>query len=202
MIVTTDELSFVHHTFNRQSPAAKPGSFFPENHIMADYFEHTVIQQVIPDADMTSLERLLLSRIFDSERDGDGWYFFAEQSPTEIVVVPRPDLARALASSPDMDSTAYRYVTEQLADIRPDVNEIELDFTGTPWETFFQDIVKRSGTLPYISIAVAFTCSKMRPDGFGGVAVLVTRDVICGKSTSDLLEDLISDAGLDAMPNK
>ena len=45
---------------------------------MADYFEQTVVQQTIPTADMTPLERLLLSRIFECEPDGDGWYFFAE----------------------------------------------------------------------------------------------------------------------------
>jgi hypothetical protein len=31
--------------------------------------------------DMTPLERLLLSRIFQSERDGEAWYFFAEEKP-------------------------------------------------------------------------------------------------------------------------
>ena len=38
---------------------------------MADYFTPTVIQQTILDADMTPLERLLLSHIFESERDND-----------------------------------------------------------------------------------------------------------------------------------
>ena len=40
---------------------------------MADYYTPTVIQQSIPDADMTPLELLLLSHIFDAERDSDGW---------------------------------------------------------------------------------------------------------------------------------
>ena len=38
---------------------------------MTDHFEPTVVQQTIPNADMTLLERLLLTRIFDSEADGD-----------------------------------------------------------------------------------------------------------------------------------
>ena len=42
---------------------------------MADYYTPTVIQQTIPDADMTPLERLILSHIFESEHDGAGWYF-------------------------------------------------------------------------------------------------------------------------------
>ena len=39
---------------------------------MADYFTPTDIQQTIPEADMTPLERLLLSHVFEAERDGDG----------------------------------------------------------------------------------------------------------------------------------
>jgi hypothetical protein len=73
---------------------------------MADYFEQTVVQQTIPDADMTPLERLLLSRIFQSEPHGDGWYFFAEESPSTMIVVSRAELDAALASSPDVNSAA------------------------------------------------------------------------------------------------
>ena len=38
---------------------------------MADYFTPTVIQPAIPVADITPLERLLLSHIFNAELDGD-----------------------------------------------------------------------------------------------------------------------------------
>jgi hypothetical protein len=37
----------------------------------------------------------------------------------------------------------------------------------------------------------------MRIDGFGGMAVLITRDAIVGKSTNDLLDDFLAEAGLD-----
>jgi hypothetical protein len=164
---------------------------------MADYFEQTVVQQIIPTTDMTPLERLLLSRIFDCEADGDGWYFFAEQSPSTMIFATRAELEVALASSPDVESTAHLYVTERFAAADADGPEIDLDLSGTSWEFFFQDIVKRSKTLAYVSVVTAFTCSKMRPDGFGGMAVLITRDAIVGKSTSDLLKDFLTEAGLD-----
>lgn len=164
---------------------------------MADYFEQTVVQQIIPTADMTPLERLLLSHIFECEPDCDGWYFFAEQSPSTMIFVTRAELQAALASSPDVESAAHLYVTEQLATANADATEIDLDLSGTSWEFFLQDIVKRSRTLAYVSVVAAFTCSKMRPDGFGGMAVLITRDAIVGKSTNDLLEDFLAEAGLD-----
>ena len=164
---------------------------------MADYFEPTIIQQSIPAADMTPLERLLLSRIFECEPDGDGWYFFAQESPSTMIFATRAELEAALASSPETESAAHRYVTEHLAADNADATEIDLDLSGTSWEFFFQDIVKRSKTLAHVSVVTAFTCSKMRPDGFGGMAVLITRDAIVGKSTNDLLEDFLAEAGLD-----
>jgi hypothetical protein len=163
---------------------------------MANYYEQTVVQPTIPDADMTPLEQLLLSRIFQFEMEGDGWYFFAEEHPTEVVGAIRDELERALASLPDTDSTLHRCVAEQLADADSDATEVRLDFTGTSWEPFFQDIVKRSKTLRYVTVISAFTCSKMRPDGFGGMAILITRDAILGKSTSDILDDFLVEAGL------
>lgn len=75
--------------------------------------------------------------------------------------------------------------------------EIDLDLTGTSGEFFLQDVVKRSRTLAYISVVAAFNCSRMRPDGFGGIAVLITADDIGGKSTNDLIEEFLSEAGLN-----
>jgi len=164
---------------------------------MADYFEPTVVQQSIPETDMTPLERLLLSRIFQSERDGKAWFFFAEDNPCTMVHATRAELVEALASSPDRDSAAHRYVTERLAAVGADAVEIDLDLTGTSWEFFLQDVVKRSQTIAYISVVTAFTCSRMRPDGFGGMVMLITADAIRGKSTNDLIEELLSEAGLD-----
>ena len=164
---------------------------------MADYFEQTVVQQSIPEIDMTPLERLLLSRIFQSERDGEAWYFFAEDNPCTMIRTTRAELAEALASSPDRDSAAHRYVTGRIAAVGAQAEEIDLDLGVTSWEFFLQDIVKRSRTLLYISAVAAFTCSRMRPDGFGGMAVLITAEAIRGKSTNDLIEEFLSDAGLD-----
>ena len=38
----------------------------------------------------------------------------------------------------------------------------------------------------------------MRPDGFGGMAVLITADAIVGKSTNDILEDFLAENEGDA----
>lgn len=164
---------------------------------MADYFTPTVIQQTIPDADMTPLEVLLLSHVFEAERDGDGWYFFSEQGPADTLYVERVALEVALAASEQAsDSSANSFVREHLPDphaIGPLPSHLDLDLSTTSWEFIMQDIVKRSATLIYVTAVSSFTCSRMRPDGFGGAAVLISADAILGKSTNEILEEFIEE---------
>ncbi len=162
---------------------------------MADYYTPTVIQQTIPEADMTPLERLLLSHIFESERDGKGLYFFSELGPTDMTVIERAALESALATSGlDVDNTANTFVRKVLAGLKDEElqdDHLDVDFSETSWESILQDIVRRSPTLRYVSAVSSFTCSRMRPDGFGGAVVVISADAILGKSTTDLLEEFI-----------
>ena len=162
---------------------------------MADYYTPTVIQQTIPEADMTPLERLLLSHIFDAERDGEGWYFFSEQGPADMILVECTALEAALAQSQAHDeNVANTLVREHLTKLQaaePDAPLVDLDLSTTSWEFIMQDIVRRSPTLNYVSVVSSFTCSRMRPDGFGGMVVVISAGAILGKSTNDLLEEFI-----------
>lgn len=162
---------------------------------MADYYTPTVIHQTIADADMTPLERLLLSHIFEAERDGEGWYFFSEVGPVDMTLIGRVALETALAASElDVDNTANTFVSELLADLKDDElqdEHLDVDFSETSWESILQDIVRRSSTPGYVSGVSSFTCSRMRPDGFGGAVVVIAADAILGKSTTDLLEEFI-----------
>jgi hypothetical protein len=161
---------------------------------MADYFSPTVVQPTIPNPDMTALERLLLTHIFESEPDGDGLYFFAEMSPSTQIELPAETLRAALLASDGIESEAATFVREQLKDLDNNEKSIELDLSQISWEFIFQDIIKRSPTLDHISAVTSFTCTKMRPDGFGGMAVLITADAIKGKSTEDILCDFLGEA--------
>ena len=129
---------------------------------MADYFSPTVIQPAIPIADITPLERLLLSHIFNAEPDGESLYFYADERPADMIWLDRAPIEAALAQSPTAsDSTAATFVAEQLASVPADSVEIELDVTEMSWESIFQDIVRRSASLRYITAVSAFTCSRM-----------------------------------------
>ena len=129
---------------------------------MADYHSPTIVQPTIPNADMTALERLLLTRIFDSEPDGDGLYFFAETLPNTQFELPIETIRAALAASDGVTSEAAVFVREQLKDVGDDEAYVDLDLSQTSFEFLFQEIVKRSATLDHVSIVTSFTCTKMR----------------------------------------
>jgi hypothetical protein len=161
---------------------------------MADYFSPTVVQPTIPNSDMTALERLLLTHIFESEPDGDGLYFFAETSSNNQIELSIETVRAALAAAGGVASEAANFVRDQLKDVGDDEAYFEIDLSQTSFEVIFQDIIKRSKTLDHVAIVTSFTCTKMRPDGFGGMAVLVTADAIKGKSTEDILGDFLDEA--------
>ncbi|MDI7776589.1 hypothetical protein [Asticcacaulis sp. EMRT-3] len=161
---------------------------------MADYESPTIIQPIIPNADMTPLERLLLTEIFTGEPEGDGLYFFAEQSTNDMPEFDSSDLRAALQASEGHESQAAEFVREQLAKAAPEDISITLDMSIISWEYLFQDIVRRSSTLTYVTAISAYTCSKMRTDGFGGVAVLITANEVRGKNLDDVLADMLDEA--------
>ena len=160
---------------------------------MADYFSPTVIPEIIPTADMTKLELLLLSHMFDAEPDGDRTYFHSWQGPSDLIWVDRAELIAALDAARGRNSQVHSYVEEKLITTISDDDTIELDMSGVSWEVILQDIVRRSAKLRYITVTTAFTCSKMRADGFGGMALFITADAIKACSTTEFLSDCLAD---------
>jgi len=66
---------------------------------MAAYFSPTVIQQPIPIPDMTPLERLVLSLIFDAEPDGETLYFHTACGPSDAIGLSVDELRAAFEAS-------------------------------------------------------------------------------------------------------
>jgi hypothetical protein len=160
---------------------------------MTDYYTPTVVQQTLPNDDMTPLERLLLTHIFDADEISGEYYFYAEESPQTMLTLERAELDAAIAASQEHPSSVLPTIQEQLSHCEPDQSTIYLDLSGFSWEAIFQDVVRRSNTIKYISIISSFTCSKMEPNAFGGMAVVITGTNIRGKSTEDILEELLEE---------
>ena len=163
---------------------------------MADYYSPTVIQQMIPITGMTSLERLCLTNIFESEEHDEKLYFFASESPVSVIWLDHDELVSALAAPENAAYATMEEFREPLGRWRPSDSSVMVDLSVLSWENFFQNILKRTTTLKYISATTSYYCSKMRVDGFGGMVVLITADAIMGKSTDEVLAEMLDDAGI------
>ncbi len=161
---------------------------------MADYHTPTVLQPVIPECDMTALERLILTHMFGCEVQDDGLYLFAETAIDEMLAFDRAVLAAALDISLGVDGELSDFVRARL-DATPPGEIVDLDMTGElGWQSVLQDILRRSATLDRIIATSAFTCTRMRPDGFGGMVVLISADQILSQDTWNLTQELIEQA--------
>jgi len=161
---------------------------------MADYYSPTVVVPDIPVADMTPLELLLLSQIFEAEPCGEALYFFEEQSINEMLWLDVGEVREALAQSQGVASKASILVAEALEALGAGAEDLELDLTVSSYPFLFQDIIRRSATLSHVTVTSAFTCSKMRPDGFGGMVTVITADQVLSSSTHEMEYELLDRA--------
>lgn len=162
---------------------------------MADYRTETVVTPELPATGMTPLERLLLSHVFDEEEWSDGVFFSTWNSPSELISPMADELRTALEASRDVESRFIDHITGLLEqfDATDEIergSNIEIDLTTEVggWPEVLQDILRRSDAIEEIVVWAAFTCSKMRADGFGGSVMRITKAAIQYSSTTDMLE--------------
>lgn len=163
---------------------------------MANSYIHTVVQPCIPIEDFTDLEYLVLSRVFDVEtydrNESREVYLSSYDGPARYASSERSQLGEALAHSERFESCLNAFVKHAME--TTDDEEIYIDFDGdVNWQSILLDIVRRSKTLKYITVVEAFTCDKMRPDEFGGAAMMITASSIRSLSTYDLIREWTKD---------
>src|SRR3546814_1067993 len=95
----------------------------------------------------------------------------------DLLFLDLAEVRALLGEDEGVGSGLADLVREEMAKCDPDDVEFELDMSAIGFEGIFQDIVQRS-ELDYVEVEAAWTCSKMRPDGFGGDATLITADDI------------------------
>jgi len=161
---------------------------------MADYYTPTVIDPMIPIATLLPIERLFLAQVFDEELDGERAYYCSEDGARDLISLPAAEVRAALdAATPETSRLAQKLIDE-LPDAILGEDDIDLDMCGDLWADVLQDIVRRSPDLDHLTVTMAFTCSKMRPDGFGGLAILITASTIRSESTYTLFDRFYTEA--------
>ncbi len=161
---------------------------------MADYYTPTVVEPMIPLTAMLPIERLFLAQVFSEEIEGEAAYYYSEDGACDLIYLDAEAVRTALdAASVETSSLARKLINEQPDAILGD-EEIELDACGDLWAEVLQDIIRRSPDLDHLTVTMAFTCSMMRPDGFGGLAMLITASEIRSASTHTLFDRFYAEA--------
>ena len=163
---------------------------------MADYFTPTVIDPMIPLAAMLPIERLFLSQVFDEAVEGDAVYYSSSDGANDLISIEADVVRAALDDASAKTSSLVAKLCEEQADADPSkgCGDIELDMCGDLWASVLQDIVRRSPDLDHLTATMAFMCSKMRSDGFGGLAMLITAQTIRSESTHTLFDRFYAEA--------
>ena len=161
---------------------------------MADYYSPTVVRPSIAAEAITSLEMAVLTQMFEFEADGDAIYFFSSEGPSDTIWLGIETLKAGLAEQAVMPCGLADIVREALEAAGNDDEEIELDLSDLGGAGIFQSIVRRCEDLSAVVITSAWTCTKMRPDGFGGGVTVVTADHILSGSTAQMECELLDRA--------
>jgi hypothetical protein len=161
---------------------------------MTNYYSPVVIQQPIPKCDITALERLILSEIFTADPDDEQLYLFSEDHASDFISLDAAQLRAALDDPRAKGTVAATHILDRYSDEILGEADVDVDTSEGWWEAILQDIIRRSDTLDHLSIVTSFTCDKMRADGFGGMATLITAKTVRCASTNEMLERFMTEA--------
>ncbi|MDF0490421.1 hypothetical protein PX554_20025 [Sphingomonas sp. H39-1-10] len=162
---------------------------------MTDFPSFSSVQPAIPESDMTPLERLVLTAMFDHLSAPHGLQFYSRTGIREGLVLPLGQLRAAAIESHDRSPAAVNLLEAAIDLMTLGDGTIGFDLTAQAWETLFQDIVARSATIGRITIltvhgGIAVENALAAP---GGSVTVITADRIAGKTLYDCLYDLEAD---------
>lgn len=161
---------------------------------MADYYTPTVVDPVIPVSSMLPIEIMFLAQVFDEQVENGAAYYSSEDGANDLIFLDPKEVRKALETTEHSSSRLVAKLLNEHADAIQGDKEIEFDMAGDLWPDVLQDIVRRSPELQELTVTMAFTCSKMRPDGFGGLAMLITAAKIRSESTHTLFDRFYKEA--------
>lgn len=161
---------------------------------MAEYYTPTVVDPMIPLAAMLPIERLFLAQVFSEEIEGKTAYYCSDDGASDLITLDAETVRTALEATTAETSSLAKKLLDEHGDAILGDDDIDLDMCGDLWPDVLQDIVRRSPDLDHLTVTMAFTCSKMRPDGFGGLAMLITASTIRSESTHTLFDRFYTEA--------
>ena len=177
---------------------------------MADYYSQCVVQPSLPGWLVDKADRLALEGLgYTFEEDGYNWYLYARDGENSLALEINPNAWLAVfdecypegvqrpAWMISLVAHIQGAIAEDLAlaEIEMADDKWTLDWTAIPLSgaDILQGLLQkpvntRELAVREITIEGSFSCSKFRPDGFGGWVEQITANGIRYDSTKEILE--------------
>jgi len=149
----------------------------------------------LPIADISPLEKLILSKVLDCAEIDAGLELYTDTGPMNPIVVSRRELMEAIVTSDQAnESLLKRFVSERVLFILPteDLDPesvIFIDLSEFPWQFVIQDIITRSPTARELVVIQWVSDTSQRSNTFGASVSLITDNGIFHATSEDLLAD-------------
>lgn len=158
---------------------------------MGDLETTVVITPAIPLDDMTPLERLVLSHVFDAGETDEGLLLYSDRGAAKLLNIPTTELATAYtASLARSDSDLNEIIGQCWADLESAGETVNVDMSDTTWEFVLTNIVARSTILTEIRVLEWYRHPSQSQDSFGANVMLITEHAVVGRNSDDLLEEM------------
>ena len=149
----------------------------------------------LPIADISPLEKLILSKVLDCAEIDEGLELYTDTGPMNPIVVSRRELMEAMDTSDQANkSLLKRFVRERVLSILPAENPdpesvVFIDLSEFPWQFVVQDIITRSPTARELVVIQWISDPSQRPHTFGTSVSLITENGVFHATSEDLLAD-------------
>ncbi|WP_349507345.1 hypothetical protein [Agrobacterium pusense] len=148
----------------------------------------------IPLADVTPLEKLVLTHVLECSETEAGFVLFTDVGPINPISVNRKALLDAFgASAQQTESALNTFIGSRILALlptSPDGNDVaaEIDLSEFPWQFIVHDIVARSPSLAEVTVIQWMNHPSQRPESYGASVSLITGKGIHHATSEDLLK--------------
>lgn len=162
----------------------------------------------IPFADMTPLEKLILSHVLECSETDAGLVLFTDIGPNNPIGVKRKLLLEAFrGSAPHMSSALNTFIASRVLSLLPapanaiDMDAaVDIDLDDFPWQFVVRDIVTRSPTLSEMTVIEWTNHPSQRLETYSAGVSLITAKAVHYVTSEDLVARFrLQDRGL-ALP--
>ena len=160
----------------------------------------------IPLADITPLEKLVLTHVLECSETEAVLVLFTDIGPVNPIRVNRQALLDAFgASAPQSESTLNAFVGSRILALLPtspareDLDiAVDIDLSEFPWQFIVHDIVARSPSLQEVTVIQWTNHPSQRLESYGASVSLITGKGIHHATSEDILNRFrLQDRGLE-----